>query len=235
VGYQEALSEPFELAADRVLVIHVLLSPSPHLLGEITVVDRRPIVAERGGYFGRRAMGIGHFIGREEIERRAPRFLTDLLRGIPGIVVRDGDFRLSRMAVWGQCAPTIVLNNGAYAILRMELSRVGGGEAELAMELEEHHFNPQRIVHGGIISALADTAIGLALRSILAPGSTHRTAQLNVHFLAKGEGNRLVGRGRAVHLGSRMGYGEGEVVDAGGKLLARATATFIVLPAPGAF
>lgn len=117
----------------------------------------------------------------------------------------------------------------------IELTRIGGGEAELAMELEDHHFNPQRIVHGGIISALADTAIGLALRSILAPGSTHRTAQLNVHFLAKGEGNRLVGRGRALHLGSRMGYGEGEVVDAGGKLLARATATFIVLPAPGAF
>jgi uncharacterized protein (TIGR00369 family) len=79
----------------------------------------------------------------------------------------------------------------------MELVRVGGGEAELAMKLEDHHFNPQRIVHGGIIAAMADTAIGLALRSILAPGSTHRTAQLGVHFLAKGEGTRLVGRGRA--------------------------------------
>jgi hypothetical protein len=32
-----------------------------------------------------------------------------------------------------------------------------------------------------------------------------------------------------------MGYGEAEVVDATGRLLARASATFIVLPAPGAF
>jgi uncharacterized protein (TIGR00369 family) len=117
----------------------------------------------------------------------------------------------------------------------MELVRVGGGEAELAMKLEDHHFNPQRIVHGGIIAAMADTAIGLALRSILAPGSTHRTAQLGVHFLAKGEGTRLVGRGRALHLGTRMGYGEAEVLDGDEQLLARATATFIVLPAPGAF
>jgi uncharacterized protein (TIGR00369 family) len=117
----------------------------------------------------------------------------------------------------------------------MELVRVGGGEAELAMKLEDHHFNPQRIVHGGIIAAIADTAIGLALRSILAPGSTHRTAQLGVHFLAKGEGTRLVGRGRALHLGTRMGYGEAEVLDGDEQLLARATATFIVLPAPGAF
>jgi acyl-coenzyme A thioesterase PaaI-like protein len=33
----------------------------------------------------------------------------------------------------------------------------------------------------------------------------------------------------------RVGYGEGEVLDAQEKLLARASATFIVLPAPGAF
>ena len=39
------------------------------------------------------------------------------------------------------------------------------------MTLEPHHFNPQGIVHGGIITAIADTSIGLALRSKLRPGS----------------------------------------------------------------
>jgi uncharacterized protein (TIGR00369 family) len=117
----------------------------------------------------------------------------------------------------------------------IELVSVGNGEAEVVMELQPHHFNPQGIVHGGITAAIADTAIGLALRSMLKPGLTHRTAQLNVHFVAKGEGTRIVGRGHRVHLGQRMGYGEAEVVDGGGRLLARASATFIVLPAPGAF
>jgi uncharacterized protein (TIGR00369 family) len=117
----------------------------------------------------------------------------------------------------------------------LELVHVGNGRAELIMELKPHHFNPQGIVHGGIITAMADTAIGLALRSQLRPGLTHRTAQLNVHFLRRGEGNRLVGRGHALHLGERMGYGESEVLDGDGRLLARATATFIVLTAPGAF
>jgi uncharacterized protein (TIGR00369 family) len=118
----------------------------------------------------------------------------------------------------------------------MELASVGQGQAEIVMDLDEgRHFNPQRIVHGGIISAIADTAIGLALRSRLRTGFTHRTAQLNVHYLAKGEGNRLVGRGQAIHLGQRMGYGEAEVFDGTDRLLARASATFIVLPAPGAF
>jgi len=117
----------------------------------------------------------------------------------------------------------------------LQLVAIGDGTAELALDLRPHHFNPQGIVHGGIITAVADTSIGLALRSRLRPGLTHRTAQLNVHFLAKGEGSRIVGRGKAVHLGQRMGYGESEVLDGEGRLLARASGTFIVLPAPGAF
>ncbi|HYT30053.1 MAG TPA: PaaI family thioesterase [Actinomycetota bacterium] len=117
----------------------------------------------------------------------------------------------------------------------IELLTVGGGRAELQLDLLPHHFNPQGIVHGGVIGAVADTAIGLALRSQLRPGLTHRTAQLNVHFLTKGEGNRIIALGQARHLGQRMGYGEAEVTDSQGNVLARATATFIVLPAPGVF
>ncbi|MCA1726533.1 MAG: PaaI family thioesterase [Actinobacteria bacterium] len=117
----------------------------------------------------------------------------------------------------------------------IKLGNVGEGTSELTLDLEPHHFNPQRIVHGGIISLMADTAIGVALRSRLASGFTHRTAQLNVHFLRSSAGGRVVARGRALHSGKRMGYGEAEVLDAAGSLLARASATFIVLPAPGAF
>jgi uncharacterized protein (TIGR00369 family) len=117
----------------------------------------------------------------------------------------------------------------------ISLGSVGQGTSELTLDLEPHHFNPQRIVHGGIISLMADTAIGVALRSRLAAGLTHRTAQLNVHFLRSSDKGRVIARGRALHSGKRMGYGEAEVIDGDGNLLARASATFIVLPAPGAF
>jgi len=56
-----------------------------------------------------------------------------------------------------------------------------------------------------------------------------------VHYLRHSDRGRVIGRGRAVHSGKRMGYGEAEILDDGGQLLARASATFIVLPAPGAF
>jgi uncharacterized protein (TIGR00369 family) len=117
----------------------------------------------------------------------------------------------------------------------IKLLTIGGGRAQVALDLQPHHLNPQGISHGGVISSVADAAIGLALRSKLAPGFTHRTAQLDVHFLAKSESGRILGLGRAVHVGRQSGYGEADIEDGDGKLLARASATFIILPAPGAF
>jgi acyl-CoA thioesterase len=117
----------------------------------------------------------------------------------------------------------------------INVGNVADGTAELVLDLQPHHFNPQGIVHGGVISLMADTAIGLALRSRLRAGLTHRTAQLNVHFLASTKGGRVIARGRALHSGQRMGYGEAQVYDGEEKLLSRASATFIILPAPGAF
>lgn len=115
----------------------------------------------------------------------------------------------------------------------LRLVQIGGGTAEVEVELSNNHHNMQGIVHGGVISTVADTAIGLAVRSMLEPGLTHRTAHLSVNYLAKVEGGKLTGRGRALHTGSKMGYGEADVIDGSGKLVARADATFIVLPAPG--
>jgi len=109
-----------------------------------------------------------------------------------------------------------------------ELESVEVGVVEVSLDIEPHHLNPAGILHGGMIATLADTAIGLAVRSALPPDRTHRTAQLNVHFLEKAEGGRVRALGRAVRVGRRMGYGEGDVVDDEGRLLARASGTFIV-------
>src|SRR5688500_11638421 len=96
----------------------------------------------------------------------------------------------------------------------LELGALGDGSSEMRLRLRDHHYNDQGLIHGGILSVRADTCIGLALRSRLRAGLTHRTAQLDVHSLARGEGETIVGRGRAVHSGQRMGYGEADLFDA---------------------
>jgi len=113
----------------------------------------------------------------------------------------------------------------------IRLTSLGDGTAECTMEVQPHHLNPSEIAHGGAIASVADAAIGIAVRTRLRPGFTHVTAQLDVHYLGMVRaGGRLIGRGRSLHLGQRMGYGEADLVDDDEQLVARASATFVVLP-----
>jgi uncharacterized protein (TIGR00369 family) len=112
----------------------------------------------------------------------------------------------------------------------MSLERVAEGEVEVALEVEERHRNLLGIVHGGVIATLADTAAGLAYRTVLEPGTAHVTTQLSVTYLAPGRAGRILARGRVVKRGRRIGYAEADVQDEEGKLLARATALFAIVP-----
>jgi uncharacterized protein (TIGR00369 family) len=85
-------------------------------------------------------------------------------------------------------------------------------------------------LHGGMIATLADTATGLAYRTVLEPGTSHVTSSLTVAFLVPGRGGTVTAKGRVLKRGRRFGYAEADVVDEEGTLLARATATFTVLP-----
>jgi uncharacterized protein (TIGR00369 family) len=113
----------------------------------------------------------------------------------------------------------------------IRLVRTEPGEVEIALKAEPHHLNLLGTVHGGMLATVADTAMGLAVRTRLEPGTTHVTGQLNVHFLAPGRVGRIVGIGRAVKSGRQTGYAEADVLDAEGRLVARASAAFIVLRA----
>jgi uncharacterized protein (TIGR00369 family) len=117
-----------------------------------------------------------------------------------------------------------------HAWAGLDLVSVQVGEVEVALPLKPHHLNPGGILHGGLIATLADTAIGLAVRSALPADRTHVTAQLDVHFLERVDHGTVRATGKAVRVGGRMAYGEGDVRDEDGRLLARASGTFIVLP-----
>jgi uncharacterized protein (TIGR00369 family) len=112
-----------------------------------------------------------------------------------------------------------------------ELVSYDPGVVRIAAEVQPHHHNPQGIVHGGVLAGLLDTACGLALRSLLPSDRTHRTVQLSINYLKAVRTGRLVATGRAVHKGRSMGVADAEVRDEQDRVLARATATFMTLPA----
>jgi uncharacterized protein (TIGR00369 family) len=120
--------------------------------------------------------------------------------------------------------------SGFHTWIGMRIERVEPGEVDVALDIEPHHLNLVGLLHGGLIATLADTATGLAYRTVLEPGTRHVTTHLSVTFLSPGRAGRVTARGKVVKAGGRFGYAEADVVGRDDELLARATATFTVSP-----
>jgi uncharacterized protein (TIGR00369 family) len=138
----------------------------------------------------------------------------------------DVESRTSRIdEVWERFA-----GSGFHTWIGMRLERVETGEVHLVLDVEPRHLNLVGLLHGGLIATLADTATGLAYRTVLQPGTRHVSTHLSVTFLSPGRAGLVIARGKVVKSGRQFGYAEADVVGPDDELLARATATFTVSP-----
>ena len=63
------------------------------------------------------------------------------------------------------------------------LVSVGDGEALFRCTPDERTYNPIRIVHGGFLCTLLDSAAGCAVHTILPAGTRYGTIEIKVRFL----------------------------------------------------
>ncbi len=104
-----------------------------------------------------------------------------------------------------------------------------GGEARLPVTVDPRFDGYPGVVHGGVVSALLDETIGWAC-SVHAHRLTV-TVELTVRFRRPvPSGRPLTVRGRFVEMRRNLLVGEGEVVDAGGRVLATGRGVFSPLP-----
>jgi uncharacterized protein (TIGR00369 family) len=97
------------------------------------------------------------------------------------------------------------------------------------------HYNPIGSVHGGYAATLLDSAMGLAVHSMLAPGQGYTTLEFKVSFI-KGmteDTGAVRTEGRTLNVGRRAATAEARITDAKGRLLAHATTTCLVFEIPG--
>ena len=100
------------------------------------------------------------------------------------------------------------------------------------MAAAEHMANPIGVVQGGFLAAFADSAMATATVTNL-EGRKAYTAntELKVSFL-KGAavGDTLTCTARVIGGGSRVTFVEAEIVDTGGRLIAKASSTYLLTP-----
>ncbi|HEV2014133.1 MAG TPA: alpha/beta fold hydrolase [Candidatus Dormibacteraeota bacterium] len=116
-------------------------------------------------------------------------------------------------------------------LLNMRFIAVSDGSATFEMPPTSELYNPNNVVHGGAITSLADSAMGFAVFSTLAPGETFTTAELHLNFLraVTADSGTLRSIGRVVQRGQQVIVAEADVVDLQNQLIARAGSTNLIL------
>ena len=119
--------------------------------------------------------------------------------------------------------------SAASAWLGLELVSTGEREAVLALPTRPEMGNRADVVHGGFIALLADSAMGRAMSTVLPEGGRQYSFDLKLSFVNTGRiGERLRAVAKVLHLGRRTGVADCRVEGEDGRLVATATATFIV-------
>src|SRR3954470_18514655 len=112
---------------------------------------------------------------------------------------------------------------------------VAVSQADKSVEVEfdaraELLLNPMKQIQGGYLCAMLDECMSVAC--MVASGMTHvaPTAEMKTTFFRPAMPGKIRGIGRVVRWGSRVAFTEGELYDAEGRLLAKATGTAIPTP-----
>ncbi len=82
-----------------------------------------------------------------------------------------------KMDNWLSCAPF-------EALLQMKIESAADGQAVLSMPFLHQFSQGAGLLHGGALTSLADTAVAIACKSLLAPGTHFATLSLESTFLA---------------------------------------------------
>ena len=106
------------------------------------------------------------------------------------------------------------------------------GRSVWQMLADERFSNPVGIVQGGFVAAFADSAMGAASVTFARERKVFSAnAEIKVSFLKPARvGSTLTCTARVISGGSRAAFVEAEVVDDEGRMVAKASSTYMLTP-----
>jgi len=117
-------------------------------------------------------------------------------------------------------------------LLGLNLLQAENGTAVIEFVADERHANPAGTLHGGVLSDIADAAMGFAYYTTLAADESLATLELKINFLRPVWKATLRVNARVVHAGKVVGLVECDILDERQRLVARASSTCMTLRGP---
>jgi uncharacterized protein (TIGR00369 family) len=111
-------------------------------------------------------------------------------------------------------------------LLGMKLIDLQPGTATLTLAMRDELRQPSRLMHGGAIASLIDTATAFAVATTFEKGDSAATVDLTVHYLRPVTEGSVRCEAKILRAGKRLITVSAEVFHEGGKLIATALSTY---------
>ena len=115
--------------------------------------------------------------------------------------------------------------------LGFRLVRIGRGTATIHAHADTSRFgNQQGTIHGGFLTELADATIGTACSTLIAPGDSFTSINLDATFLRPVWDGELISEAHSTHTGTTLSHWHCEITRATDrKTIMTATSTVMTL------
>lgn len=114
------------------------------------------------------------------------------------------------------------------SMMGMELERLEYSIAGMRLRHKAELTQGGGFIHGGAISALCDTAGGVALYTMTEDADKILTIELKINFIAPASGD-IYCLGKIIHKGRKTAVAEVDVTGDSGELVAKGLLTFYIL------
>ena len=114
--------------------------------------------------------------------------------------------------------------------LGLKMIEVEEGTTTIEMDAAPQFLNRGGGVQGGFLAAVVDAAMGTSLGTVCTTDENHATLEFKLNFLrpASERNSPLRATGKVLMRGRNFAHTEGDIVGSDGKLVAKATASWII-------
>jgi len=120
--------------------------------------------------------------------------------------------------------------NPFFCLMGIDVISIEPGTAELKMQVRHDMHNGVGWLQGGILAAIADEAMALAVYSLLSRTEDIATISESTSFIRGVQEGYIIAKARVIRKGRRVAFAEGEVYagNEGMTMLSRSSAAFAV-------
>ena len=125
---------------------------------------------------------------------------------------------------------TSFAKQGLMRLFGAEMTSIAPGQVEISLQPKPELSQQHGFMHGGALTAIADSAAGYAALSLMPANRGVLTAEMKINFLAPAAGDRILARGKVLKAGRTLSLVQTEIFAVKAdqeKLIAFLTATFM--------